>query len=159
MATFKNPAVLQGKPVPTQANQIAPVREVFDLANPAYRPAAVANGDRIQIGVIPAGCKLIPHLTCIRLPQIDSNGTPTGQAQIGTANDPDALRAAGAVNAAQTLSGEDFTLATADLGAKFEDVPVYLAFTANVATLAASGKIVVDLALRPYDSAVDTDVT
>jgi len=157
MATFKNPAVLQGKAVPAQAGGLCLNREVFDFAATAYRPAAIANADRIQIGVVPAGCKLVSHLSQIRLPVIDTNGTATGQASIGTNGAPAALKAAGAVNTAQILSGEDLT--AADIGAKEVDVPIYLVFTAAVATAQVAGKAIADLVVRPYDSNVDTDVT
>lgn len=159
MATYKNPAVLQGKAVPQQAGELVlPAREVFDFANTAYKPAAIVNTDKIQIGVIPAGCKLVPHLASIQIPIIDTNGAPTGQASIGTATTPAALKAAAAVSgAAQRLTGED--LLPADIGAKDVDVPVYLTFTANVATLQTVGKILADLPVRSYDSSVDVDVT
>lgn len=157
MSTFRNPAVLQGKAIPLQAGEAVVNRDVFDFANTSYRPSAVVSGDLIQIGVVPAGCKLVPHLSQIQIPAIDTSGTPTGQASIGTTNDTDALKAAGAVNAAQRLFGED--LLPADAGAQYVDVPIFLAFTANVATLAATGKIVADLAIRAFDDRVDTDIT
>lgn len=159
MPTYKNPSVLQGKAVPLAAGLAVVNREVFDVANASYKPASLVNGDRIQIGVVPAGCKLVSHLSLIRIPILDTNGVPTGSASLGTNTTPAALRATAVVNAAQVISGEDFTTATSDIGAKDVDVPLYAVFTANVATLAVTGKIISDVVVRPYDSNVDTDVT
>ena len=130
----------------------------FDLADSAYKPAAIGVGDKIQIGTIPAGDALVPHLCRIDVPIIDSNGTPTGSASIGTTGFPSALNATGAVAAAQLLSGEDFALATAgNIGDANVDTPIYLTFTAAVATLAATGKITfvqITRALRQDEPAV-----
>lgn len=156
---YRNPAVLQGKPVAPFAGGTTCSREKFDFADTAYRPASLPLNDLVQIGVVPAGQKLLPHLCCLQLPIIDTNGTATGQVQIGTAGNPTALKAAGAVNTAQVLSGEDFTVGTGAIGAKDVDVPIYLKVTTAVATVAATGAILFDVVTRPYDGAVDTDVT
>lgn len=158
-AVFRNPAVLAAKATPTGAGDLRLNREVFDFANPNHRPAAIASTNRIQIGVIPAGCKFVPHLSALRLPAIDSNGTPTGQASIGTTANPAVLRAAASVGTAVVHTGEDFTnAANGDIGAKDVDVPLFATFTANVATVASTGRIAFDVVVRPYESGVDTDV-
>lgn len=158
MATYKNPAVLAAKATPTCAGQPKINREVFDFANTAYRPAAIGVGDLIQIGVVPAGCKLVPQLSRISVPALDSNGAPTGDYEIGTATDPDALKATAPSETAVTLFGEDFNLTTADIGAKSVDVPIYLRAIAASATAPVAGKVIADLVIRPYDSYVDIDV-
>ena len=159
MTTFRNPAVLAGKAVGTKAGELTINREVFDLANTGYRPSAIASGNLIQIGVVPAGNKLVPYLCLLQIPTLDSDGSPTGDYTLGSANDPDALKGSAAAETAVNLSGEDFIVGTADLGALADDVPIYLKATNNIATLAATGKIVFDVVTRPYDSTVDTDVT
>jgi len=159
MATYKNPAALAGKAIPTEAGQVKINRDVFDFANPATRPATFVTNDLLLIGIVPAGCKLVPHLTRISMPALDSNGAPTGDYEIGTATDSDALKATAPSETAVVLSGEDFVLATADIGAKFVDVPIYAKALANSATVPVTGKVIADLVIRPYDSAVDTDVT
>lgn len=158
MATSKNPAVDNSKATPCDAGGIRFNRDVFDLAG-SYAPAAVASGDLIQIGVIPAGNKLVPHLSRIAVPQLDSNGAPTGDYSIGSAADPDALKASAPAETAVVLSGEDFTAVTSELGALAEDVPVYITAVNGFATLAAAGKVVADLVIRPFNSRIDTDLT
>lgn len=158
MTDFKNPATLQGKAIPTEAGDLKINREVFDFANTTYRPAALTTADRIQVGTVPAGCKLVPHLSRLSAPTIDSNGAPTGDYTIGSNGDPDALKGSAPSETAVVLSGEDFLLATADLGAKYVDVPIYVVPIANSATVPVTGKFIGDWVIRPYDSAVDTDV-
>lgn len=159
MATSKNPAVDQGQAVPASAGVVVVNRSVFDFSDTSYAPASIASADLIQIGVVPAGCKLIPHLCRISVPTLDSNGSPTGDYTLGSSVDPDALKGSAAAETAVVLSGEDFTATTSELGAKAADVKVYLKAVAAVATAAVTGSIIADLAIRAYDSQVDTDVT
>lgn len=155
MPTYKNPTNARIVATPEGATDLAVNPQVFDFANTAYRPSSLVNTDKIEVGVVPAGYVLVEHLSAIRIPQIDSNGTPTGQASIGTAAVPAALRAAGVVNAALTLTGEDFTLTNGPIGSRTADTPIYLTFTANVATTVTTGKIRADLAIRPWNAAID----
>ena len=159
MATYRNPAVLAAKAVGTEAGDLVLNREVFDFANTGYKAASIANNDLIQIGVVPAGNKLVPHLCLLQIPILDTNGSPTGDYTLGSANDPDALKGSAAAETAVNLSGEDFILGTADLGAQYDDVPIYLKAVNNFATLQVTGKIVFDVVTRPYDPGVDVDVT
>lgn len=158
MATTYNPAVRQGKAVPTEAGQLKVLHEVYTLGA-SYASTDINNGDLIQVGVVPAGCKLVPHLSALRIPAIDSNGAPTGDYTIGSATTPAALKGSAASETAVTLSGEDFLLASAELGAKAADVPIYVKAVADSATTPTTGSFVADWVIRPYDSAVDTDVT
>ena len=142
MTIYANPAVSRNVRNTGNASDLTVNVFVFDLANTAYRPASIGVGDQIQVGVVPAGDILVPHLCRYDSAVVDSNGTPTGSASLGTIGTPAALKATTAVGATQLLTAEDFALATAGtIGDPNADVPIYLTFTAAVATLAATGKI------------------
>lgn len=158
MATYKNPAVDGPQATPCAAGELKTNRHVFDFAG-NYAPASIAVSDLIQIGVVPAGCKLVPQLSRASIPILDTNGAPTGDYTIGSADDPDALKGSAAAETAVVLFGEDWTAVTGELGAKAEDVPVYITATAAAATAQVAGQIVADLVIRPFDSAVDADLT
>lgn len=159
MSTYKNPAVDQGQAVPCDAGVVVLNRFEFDLSNTSYAPTDINNGDLIQIGVVPANCKLIPHLSRVSIPALDSNGSPTGDYTVGSTVDADALKGSAASETAVVLSGEDFTVITSDLGTKASDVKVYIAAVADSATTPATGLIVAELAIRAYRSDTDADVT
>lgn len=135
------------------AGQLTYNRFVFDLANAAYRPAVVAIADGIVVGVVPAGELLLPWLSRLDIPQIDT--TANGQASLGTIAVPAALKAAGVVNAAQLMTGEDFLTPAAVIGSRTVDTLIVLRFTVGVTTLAASGKIIGQFVTRPWDVATD----
>lgn len=128
-------------------------RQVTDLGNRAVFPVAVANADQIQIGVVPGGCVLIPHLCALRVPKLDTNATPTGKYKIGTETTIDALAAEQLGSAAISLTAEDFALSGV-IGSETDDVPIFLTASAAVATL-GTGKIVLDLAIRNWRPEVD----
>lgn len=114
----------------------------------------IANGDQVQIGVVPAGMVLVPHLSLFQAPILDSNGAPTLTYKVGTDAVPDAVAAQKSGSTAQTLAGKDFTL-TGVVGDPENDTPIYLTATAAAATLAAVGDIVFTPALRAWDTEVD----
>lgn len=128
-------------------------RQVTDLGNRAVFPAAVANADQIQIGIVPGGCVLIPHLCALRVPKLDANGAPTGKFKIGTETTIDALALEQNGNAAVSLTAEDFVLAGV-IGDPVNDVPIFLTASAAVATL-GTGKVILDLAIRNWRPEVD----
>jgi len=110
-------------------------------------------GDQIQIGVIPAGEILVPHLCRFTNPIIDSGAT--GIASLGTTALPAGIKATASVQAAATYVGSGFAISTGEVGADNAETPVYLTFTAAVATLAATGLIVWDQVTRPWNSMTD----
>lgn len=162
MPTYSNPSLAPLTPIPSAVGPLIHDRRTFDLAASAgYRPASLVNGDDIILFTVPAGCVLVPHLTRIAFPVIDSNGAPTGQASIGhivqdAAAVPASLRAAATVGTAVRVdSGEDFLQPAAPIGHPTLPTNVILRFTANVATLAASGQIVCDYFVRAYRTDID----
>ncbi len=155
MATYANPAAERSLSNTDRAGTVVVNPFAFDVANTAYKPASLVSTDKVQIGIVPAGCVLLPHLSLVRIPILDTNGAPTGSASIGTAASAAALKATAAVNAAQTLSGEDFLLTSGPIGSKTVDTPIYLTFTASVATLQTAGTIYADLAIRAWDTTID----
>lgn len=158
MTTSKNPNVDGPQATPCEAGGLKFNRHVFDFAA-SYAPAAIAQNDLLQIGVVPAGNKLVPHLSRISVPVLDSNGAPTGDYAIGSEDNDDALKASAASETAVILSGEDFTAVTSELGALAEDVPIYIKAVNASATSPVTGKVIADLVIRPFDSAFDTDLT
>lgn len=152
---YTNPAAERSMANSDSAGQLVVNPFKFDVANTAYKPASLGIGDAIQIGIVPAGCVLLPHLSLVRIPALDTNGSPTGSASIGTAASAANLKATTAVSAAQTLSGEDFLLVNGPIGSKTVDTPILLTFTAAVATLQTTGTIYADLAIRAWDANID----
>lgn len=138
----------------TAAGAVYIDRQTTDLANTQEFPAAAANADQIQIGVVPAGHVLVPQLTLIQVPQIDTNGAATGKYKIGTATTLDAVVIEQNGSAAKTLFGKDLVL-TGTVGSQTDDTPIYLNVSAAIATQAATGKIVADFAFRAYESSID----
>lgn len=153
--TYTNPAAERSMSNTDRAGTIVVNPFAFDVANAAYKPASLGIGDKIQIGIVPAGCVLLPHLSLVRIPALDTNGSPTGSASIGTAASAANLKATAVVTSAQTLSGEDFLLSNGPIGSKTVDTPIYLTFTIAVATLQTTGTIYADLACRAWDTTID----
>jgi hypothetical protein len=146
---------------PSERGAIYVDRQVINLADTVAVPGPIALGDSIQIGVIPAGAVLVPELTTIQAARIDTGATgkATIETTIGSAN----ICVEKAVNAALLLRGSDLkpspvpvepgqTSPVPEIGSTTDDIPIYLTFTAAVATLARSGFIVCDLALRAVQS-------
>lgn len=157
MPTYSNPSLAPLTPIPSAVGPLIHDRRTFDPAAAAgYRPPSLIIGDDIVLFTVPAGCVLVPHLCRFAFPVIDSAGSPTGQASIGTTAVPAALRAAQSVGTAVRVdSGEDFLQPAAPIGNPTEPVNVVLRFTAAVATLAASGQIVCDFVTRAYRTDID----
>lgn len=155
MATYKAiSADATPLPVPREAGAVSIVNSKFDFSIAAQRPATLVSTDKVQIGVVPAGCVMVQHLSRIVTPAFDTNGAPTGDFSIGTADAPTALKAAGAAETPLVLTGEDL-LASTVIGARDVDTPIYAVFTANVATVTTTGVIVANLAIRPFDGGFD----
>lgn len=151
---FSNPATVQGPQAnPREAGQLTLIPSRFDFSK-AYRPPAVVATDRILIGIVPAGCKLVEHLSRIAIPALDSNGVPTGDYSVGTAATPAALAAAAAAETPRTLTVANI-LVPGNIGSRAVDTPIYAVFTSNVATVPAAGVIVADLVVRAFDSSID----
>jgi hypothetical protein len=155
MTTYANPAAERSMANNDRVGDLVVNPFAFDVANAAYKPASLAISDKVQIGIVPAGCVLLPHLSLIRIPALDTNGSPTGSASIGTSASAANIKATTSVSAAQTLSGEDFLLTNGPIGSRTVDTPIYLTFTAAVATLQTTGTIYADLAIRCWDKTID----
>lgn len=139
----------------TEAGGLTFNKFFYDFADKAYAGNLAAN-DMLCIGVVPAGNVLVPQLSRIDMLQIDTGGAPTGDYSIGTETTADALKASTASEtAAATLFGEDFALATAEVGSKTVDTPIYVKAINASQTTPTTGKIVAHLVTRPWDSAID----
>jgi hypothetical protein len=154
MPDFTNPAIAQGPhPIPREAGKVTLISNRFDFSK-SYRPTTIVAGDRIQIGVVPAGCKLVEHLSRVAIPSLDSAGSPTGDYSVGVQGAPASLAAAAAAETPRTLTVANI-LVPGNIGSDEVDTPIYAVFTNNVATVPSTGVIVADLAVRPYDSNID----
>lgn len=120
-----------------------------DLAHADFIDAAVASGDLIQVGVVPANCVLVPHLSKVVFPTLDASATVA----LGTKTDSDALLAAAAITAATTKFGHELTQAV--IGDDYNDTPIYAAVGGTVAGFATTGTIELQLALRAWRHDVD----
>lgn len=159
MSTYNNPSMVAGI-TPEAAGAIYVDRQVTDLANAAVVPAALAVGDLLQIGVIPAGAVLVPELSTLRLPQIDTGGSGTGAASIGVAGSNAAIAAAQSVTAAKDIRGSGLSFsalpgASVAFGDPDDDTPIYLVLTGALVTQAKTGKVVCDFAFRAYVQNLD----
>lgn len=124
-----------------------------DIADASLALGALAVNDTIQIGVVPAGHVLVPHLSTLSVPVLDSNGTATGKVSIGTTADAASLLAATSVGSA--ISKGVGTLLAGAVGSATEDVPILATVTAAMATQATAGTITGQWVLRAYDPAID----
>lgn len=151
MATRNNPKLVSR--ITPEANGTLYIdRQVTNLADPVQVPA-LANGDLLQIGVVPAGCKLVEHLCRLQVPLLDTNASKTGKFKIGTAAVADALVAEYTIAGAVADLQPNFK--AVEIGSADTDTPIYLTLTAALATQATTGKILFDVAMRAYDSEID----
>lgn len=154
MTQYKN-AKLVPAITPEASGELLLDRQVTNLATPGYWPPAIALGDQLQIGKVPAGCVLVPWLCNIALPQLDSNGSATLSVSIGTAATPAALKATAAAGAAANVAGSALAPGVV-IGDPVNDTPIFLTATAAAATAAQTGKVIADLVFRPWRDDTDT---
>ena len=154
MADFANPNINDVLPNVPDTGTIAFNRFTYDQAA-SYHAAAVSVGDRIQIGVIPAGQVMVQHLSRLSIPALEG-ATPLSDYTIGTEADPDALKGTAASETAVVLTGEDFLVGADPIGHPAEDTPIYItSITANQTNVATTGKIVFEPALRAWRDDLD----
>lgn len=155
MATKKNPANEGVAGSLFAAHVVGLQRFEFDLSA-GYASGAGTDETLILIGYVPTDCVMVRHLSRAEIPQLDSNGAPTGDYEIGTAADPDALKASAAAETAVVLSGEDWRTDTDTgvIGSQTEETPIYIRISNGIATL-GTGTIVFDLAYRAFNSRTD----
>lgn len=159
MAKYDN-AHLVSRATPTASAALYIDRQVTDLDASGFLTAAPASGDNIQIGVVPAGCKLVPQMCTIQVPVLDTNAASTVKYKIGSVATPAALvlEKTPGNNAKSTVAASDFIVGAAGFGSPTDDVPIYLNLSAAVATQPAAGargKVIFDVAFRAWDSVVD----
>jgi hypothetical protein len=156
MTTLKNPTVDKNLPN-VVGSEICWDIQSFDIANTSYGlPSLVAN-QLIQVGTVPAGHKLVAHLSRISVPVLDSNGTPLGDWTLGTATTANALLTTQQSETAAVFSGEDFVAAATDarateIGSDLVDVPIYIKLTASAGTAAVTGVIDAHWYFRAFET-------
>lgn len=155
MATFSNPANDGRELNVPDAGTVSFDRFTFNLAA-SYASGYIADESLLLIGYVPAACAMVRHLSRLEVPQLDDDGAPTGDFEVGTAADPDALTASAAAETAVVFFGEDWKTdaATGVIGSATERTPIYLRVSNVIASAAATGVITFDLAFRSYRSAI-----
>lgn len=155
MATKKNPANEGVAGSIFAAHLLGGQRFEFDLSA-SYAAGSATDETLICIGYVPADCVMVRHLSRLEIPQLDSNNAPTGDYEVGTAADPDALKASAAAETAVVLSGEDWRTDTDTgvIGSETEETPIYIRVSNVIATL-GTGTIVFDLVYRARNSRTD----
>ncbi|HET6631509.1 MAG TPA: hypothetical protein VFG73_02220 [Rhodanobacteraceae bacterium] len=151
MSKYSNPA-LRAAITAAASGALYIDKQTFNLAAD-YGPAALANGDVLSFAVVPAGHVLVPHLSTVSIPQLDSNGAATATYTLGTADDADVLKGAQDGGAAVALGAGELLDVT--VGSPDEDVPLLLTLTAPAATANVSGAIVANLVFRAYNADID----
>jgi hypothetical protein len=155
MSDYSNPNIGDVLPNVPAVGALAFNRSVFDFADADYKPASLLLADRIQIGVVPAGQVLVPHLTRAAIPAIEAGG-PLSDYTIGTDTSPAILKGSTDSGVAQALSGEDWLVPATAIGHPTEDTPIYITIiTANAAGPAAAGQIVFEPVTRAWRDELD----
>ncbi|WP_202841965.1 hypothetical protein [Luteimonas saliphila] len=156
MTEYANPGVSKNVRASEDAGQLTYNRFTFDFAA-SYAPATFTNAssDRIQVGEVPAGEVLVPHLCRMDIPELDTAGSPTGDYSLGIAGAAASLRASAASETPVVLTGEDFLVPATPIGARDVPTPIYLSAVAAHATIAATGVLVFEQVTRPYDVTID----
>lgn len=154
MATFKNPANT-GRDLSLLAQGVLGYDKYSFALNGSYASGAGADESLIVIGYVPADCVLIPHLSRISLPVFDSDGSPTGDVEIGTVADTDALKASfAAETAAAVLTAEDLLYPAAVVGSKTVPTAIVIRVVNVIATL-GTGTIVFEPVYRAWRDDLD----
>lgn len=154
MATHKNPLDAQHILSVLAQGVLAFDKFVFDLAA-NYAAGAGADESLIVIGVVPADCVLVPHLSRLSLPVLDAGGAPTGDYEVGTVADTDALLASRAAeSAAAVIFGEDWLVPAAPIGSKSEDTLIVIRVSNAIQQL-GTGKIVFEPVFRAWNPLTD----
>lgn len=154
MATFKNPENEQRDLSVLAQGVLGFNRFTFDL-EAAYAADLGAADDLILIGYVPPDCKLVEHLSRLYIPELDTDGSPTGDHSVGTAAAPAALLASTASETVSTVYfGEDLLRQTVSIGSTSEATPIYIKIINVVATL-GTGVIVFEPVFRAYNPLID----
>lgn len=154
MADYSNPNVNDVLPNVPDVGSIAFNRFIYDQAAD-YHSSDLNVGDRIQIGVVPAGQVLIPHLTRASIPALEG-ATPASDYTIGTAAAPAALKGSAASETPVVLFGEDWLVPAASIGSPDQDTPIYITFiTADMVNEATTGQIVFEPVTRAWRDDLD----
>lgn len=154
MATLKNPANEQRGLSVLAQGVLAFDRFTFDLTK-SYATGAAADETILVLGYVPVDCKLVEHLSRIYLPVIDAGGVPTGDYEIGTLTDTDALLASRAgESAAGMIVGAGWLRQTTSIGSQTEATAIVLRVSNVIATL-GTGAIVFEPVFRAWNPSID----
>lgn len=154
MATFKNPENAKRVPSVFQQHTLCIVPYEFDLSA-SYASGAEAAESLIEVGIVPPDCVLVPEHCLLDIPQLDTNGVPTGDYEIGTEADTDALKASAAAETAAVLFGEDWNRPTTAVGGYPSATSIVIRVVNAIATL-GTGTIRMNLAFRAARAGIDS---
>lgn len=154
MATHKNPKNAQHVLSVLAQGLLAFDRFEFSLAA-SYASGAGADESILVIGIVPPDCVLVPHLSRLSLPVLDTNGAPTGDYEVGTLADTDALLLTRqAETAAAVTFGEDWLVPASPIGAKDVATEIVIRVSNAIATL-GTGTIVFEPVFRAWNPLID----
>lgn len=154
MAILKNPGNEQHELSVLAQGLLATDRFTFDLAKP-YAAGATTADTRIVIGYVPTDCVLVPYLSKVSIPQLDTNGSATAKVKLGTLDDDDALLAETGAGAAVVKFGHELIQAKG-IGSQAQPTAIVLTVSAAAATAAATGVIQADLVFRAFNPLTDS---
>lgn len=154
MATFRNPVNDQHSLSVLAQGILAYDRFTFDLSA-SYAVGAGADESLLVIGHVPVDCKLVEHLSRLYLPVLDSNGAPTGDYEVGTIADTDALLATRAAETAAAVTfGEDWIRQTTPIGSQEDKTDIVIRVSNAIATL-GTGTIIFEPCFRAWNPITD----
>jgi hypothetical protein len=157
MTDSANPSVSKNVRTSEDASALTQNEFVFDFTK-SYAPSTFTNAssDRIQIGEVPAGEVLVPHLCRASIPALDVHGSPTGDYSIGVDGSAAVLKGSAASETAVVLFGEDWLVPATPIGSPDEPTPIYITAVAAHATVNSTGQIVFQQVTRPWDHNLDS---
>jgi hypothetical protein len=154
MATLKNPAHYSNQFSVLAQGLLAFNRFTFDLTA-SYAAGAATDETLIVIGYIPVDCVMVPHLSRLAMPQMDSHGSPTGDWEVGIASNTDALLGTTAAETAAAVTfGEDWLRPAEVIGSRTEETPILVRVSNVIATL-GTGSIVFEPCFRAWNPLID----
>lgn len=133
---------VQPIPYPNHANEVLVVRATFSLT------AALALNDVIQFCDLPKGSVPVASATTLVTDELDTNGSPTLQLDVGTSDDPNALIDSSTHGDTLNTQGPNVKTAYNWSVNKTEDTTIQAVVTDAPATGATSGDVILELAYR-----------
>lgn len=154
MAILTNPGNEQHELSVLAQGLLATDRFTFDLSKP-YAAGATAANTQIVIGHVPTDCVLVPHLSTVSIPALDTDGDATAKVKLGTFDDDAALLGETAAGAPVVKFGHELIQAEG-IGSQVRPTAIVLTVSAAAAAAATTGVIQADLVFRAFNPMIDS---